>query len=152
MGNLILKGLGGKIARFFVWFTSSRRGPVPELEDLPLVVYSLRAEHPAPRLFAVFFSGDGGWANLTSHVASALQADGIPVVGVDCMRYFWGGKTTKDGVKADDRQENSRFGITLGWPLNNRNSLKFYGSRGVITRIGNDSDTYGVAWQYRWGD
>ena len=66
--------------------------------------------------------------------------------------YFWGGKTTKDGVKADDRQENSRFGVTVGWPLNNRHSLKFYGSRGVITRIGNDSDTYGIAWQYRWGD
>ncbi len=66
--------------------------------------------------------------------------------------YFWGGRTSKDGVKGDDRQENSRIGITLGWPLTPQHSLKFFGSRGVITNIGNDSDTYGVVWQYRWAD
>ena len=66
--------------------------------------------------------------------------------------YFWGGETTKDGDNSDDLQKNSRVGVTLGWPLNSQNSLKFYANRGVVTRIGNDSDTYGVAWQYRWGD
>ena len=66
--------------------------------------------------------------------------------------YFWGGKTQKDGLDANDRQENSRVGVTLGWPLNRQHSLKFYGSKGVITNIGNDSDTLGMAWQYRWGD
>jgi hypothetical protein len=58
----------------------------------------------------------------------------------------------KDSSESDDRQENSRVGVTLGWPLNKQNSLKFYASRGVVTNIGNDSDTFGVAWQYRWGD
>ena len=66
--------------------------------------------------------------------------------------YFWGGETEKNGVFSNDRQENSRLGITLAWPLNAQHSLKFYASRGVVTRIGNDSDTYGVVWQYRWGD
>ena len=66
--------------------------------------------------------------------------------------YFWGGETQKDGIESDDRQENSRMGVTLGWPLNKQHSLKFYASRGVITNIGNDSDTLGMAWQYRWGD
>jgi len=66
--------------------------------------------------------------------------------------YFRGGKTTKDGVEGDDLQENSRVGVTLGWPINKRHSLKLYANRGVVTRIGNDFDTYGAAWQYRWGD
>ena len=64
--------------------------------------------------------------------------------------YFWGGRTSKNGVKGDDRQENSRIGLTLAWPLNAQHSLKFFAHQGVVTKIGNDSDTYGVLWQYRW--
>ncbi|MBS1224747.1 MAG: hypothetical protein H6R24_1425, partial [Proteobacteria bacterium] len=30
-------------------------------------------------------------------------------------------------------------------------SVKLYASTGVSTRIGTDSDTIGIAWQYRWG-
>ena len=66
--------------------------------------------------------------------------------------YFWGGRTKRNGDRQDDRQDNSRIGVTLGWPLTSRHSLKFYANRGVVTRIGNDNDTVGVAWQYRWGD
>ncbi|MBP6723618.1 MAG: transporter [Halioglobus sp.] len=66
--------------------------------------------------------------------------------------YFWGGKTQKDGVEGDDVQKNSRVGLTLGLPLSNQYSVKFYANRGVVTRIGNDSDTVGVALQYRWGE
>lgn len=66
--------------------------------------------------------------------------------------YFWGGRTHKDGVKGDDQQENSRVGVTFALPLNAQHSLKFYAHRGVITNIGNDSDTVGVLWQYRWAD
>jgi hypothetical protein len=66
--------------------------------------------------------------------------------------YFWGGRTERNGVRQDDRQENSRFGITLGWPLNRHHSLRFYASRGVVTRIGNDFDTVGMLWQYRWSE
>lgn len=66
--------------------------------------------------------------------------------------YFWGGETEKNGIKGDDRQDNSRIGITFAMPLNPRHSLKFYASRGLISNIGNDSDTFGAVWQYRWGD
>jgi hypothetical protein len=65
--------------------------------------------------------------------------------------YFWGGLTSKDGAEGDDVQKNSRIGLTFALPLNAQNSLKFYASRGLITNIGNDSDTLGVVWQYRWG-
>lgn len=66
--------------------------------------------------------------------------------------YFWGGRTRKDGVKGDDIQQNSRLGLTLAWPLSAQHSLKFYANKGVVTKIGNDSDTFGMVWQYRWGD
>ena len=62
------------------------------------------------------------------------------------------GAPVTTAVKGDDIQKNSRIGITLGWPLTPQHSLKFFASRGVITNIGNDSDTYGAVWQYRWGD
>ncbi|MBT4520266.1 MAG: transporter [Halieaceae bacterium] len=64
--------------------------------------------------------------------------------------FFAGGETTKDGSDANDRQENSRWGITFSMPLNNHHSIKLYANTGVVTRIGNNFDTLGAAWQYRF--
>jgi type IV secretory pathway VirJ component len=49
---------------------------------------------------AIVYSGDGGWRDIDSEVAAALQADGVPVVGVDALRYFWSRKTP-DETAAD---------------------------------------------------
>ena len=57
-----------------------------ELADLPLV--ELPAERPGA-LFAVVYSGDGGWRDLDKEVAGFLAEKGVPVVGVDSLRYFW---------------------------------------------------------------
>jgi hypothetical protein len=65
--------------------------------------------------------------------------------------YFTGGRTTVDGVENDDRQKNSRAGITVALPVNRHNSVKLYASTGVSTRTGSDFDIIGIAWQYRWG-
>ncbi|MGN7292328.1 virulence factor family protein [Rhizobium sp. SAFR-030] len=56
----------------------------------------------APKLdtMAIVYSGDGGWRDIDSEVAAALQADGVPVVGVDALRYFWSRKTP-DETAAD---------------------------------------------------
>jgi hypothetical protein len=35
--------------------------------------------------------------------------------------------------------------------VNRRNSIKFYASDGVYTRVGDDFVLAGVAWQHRWG-
>ena len=64
--------------------------------------------------------------------------------------FFRGGETTRDGVDANNRQENSRWGITYALPLSLHHSLKLYVNTGVVTRVGNDFDTVGVAWQYRF--
>jgi hypothetical protein len=65
--------------------------------------------------------------------------------------WYTGGRTTIDGVEGNDRQRNWRAGGTLAFPIDRRNSIKFYASNGVSSRTGNDYDLYGVAWQYRWG-
>ncbi len=65
--------------------------------------------------------------------------------------YYWGGKTTLEGVEGNDLQKNSRFGFTFALPVNIHNSLKLYLSTGVSTRTGSDFNLIGVAWQYRWG-
>lgn len=71
-------------------------------------------------------------------------------ISLDTTRYV-GGETTVDGAKNDDEIANSRFGVTLSVPVTKRQSVKLYASTGIETRIGSDFDTYGIAWQYRWG-
>jgi type IV secretory pathway VirJ component len=56
------------------------------LPDLPLV--DIPASKPG-RLFAVIWSGDGGWRDLDKTIGEILARRGVPVVGVDCLRYFW---------------------------------------------------------------
>ena len=66
----------------------------PDLADLPLI--EVLASGPAATnsdQFAVLLSGDGGWAGLDKEVAGALSARGIPVAGVDSLRYFWKART-----------------------------------------------------------
>jgi type IV secretory pathway VirJ component len=50
--------------------------------------------------FAIIMSGDGGWAGLDQDIAAALSARGIPVVGLDSLRYYWTARTP-DSVAAD---------------------------------------------------
>jgi len=65
--------------------------------------------------------------------------------------YYSGGRTTLDGVRGADLQQNSRLGATLAIPIDRRNSVKLYASSGVHARTGNNFDLFGIAWQHRWG-
>ena len=73
--------------------------PPAALGDLPLVEVPASMRGDADT-FAVFISGDGGWAGLDKQVAAALNVHGIPVVGLDSLRYFWS-KRTPEGLAAD---------------------------------------------------
>lgn len=64
--------------------------------------------------------------------------------------YYRGGRSTVAGVAGPDLQENSRFGVTFGFPLNRVQALKLAVSTGVSTRTGTDFDTLSVTWQRRW--
>ncbi len=54
--------------------------------DLPLI--PLPAAGNGKQL-AVFFSGDGGWADIDSDIGEELSRRGVAVVGFDTLKYFW---------------------------------------------------------------
>jgi type IV secretory pathway VirJ component len=93
--------LSAAFARLAAANGSKRLAPTPQaLGDLPVVVLPAQAGAPASDAFAILMSGDGGWAGLDQDVAAALTAQGIPVVGLDSLRYYWTARTP-DGVAAD---------------------------------------------------
>lgn len=57
------------------------------LTDLPLTVTLPTAA--GDDRFAVFLSGDGGWAAFDRDLAAHLAAAGMPVVGISALRYLW---------------------------------------------------------------
>jgi hypothetical protein len=63
----------------------------------------------------------------------------------------YGGRTTIDGVRSDDFENNWRVGATLALPVNRNNSIKLFASTGVQTIAGTDFKLVGIVWQYRWG-
>ena len=64
--------------------------------------------------------------------------------------YFFGGATYNDDAPAAIRQENSRVGITWYVVVNPKLGLKVAAHAGVVTRVGNDSNTLSLAGIYRW--
>jgi len=55
---------------------------------------------PTQNTLAIIYSGDGGWRDIDKEVGGALQAAGIPVVGVDSLHYFWSERKAQE--TADD--------------------------------------------------
>lgn len=53
---------------------------------LPLTILDAK---PTIDTMAVIYSGDGGWRDIDKELGGYLQKQGIPVVGVDSLRYFW---------------------------------------------------------------
>lgn len=62
-----------------------------DLQDLPLV--EVHASIPEKDVLAVILSGDGGWAGIDREVAGVLAKQGVPVVGLNSLKYFWRSKT-----------------------------------------------------------
>jgi hypothetical protein len=62
-----------------------------------------------------------------------------------------GGETIVNDLDQDNLQKNSRFGAAFAIPISGPHSLKLLFTSGVATRYGADFDTYGLAYQYRWG-
>lgn len=67
-----------------------------DVSDLPLE--EIPVSTPSDT-FAIFYSGDGGWRDLDKDVAAVLEQDGLPVVGVDVLRYFWTEQTPQQSAK-----------------------------------------------------
>jgi type IV secretory pathway VirJ component len=90
--------------------SSRATSPPAGLSDLPIVEVPAQPVAAAPGagrpdsapsdVFAIIMSGDGGWAGLDQDVAAALSVKGIPVVGLDSLRYYWTARTP-EGLAAD---------------------------------------------------
>lgn len=63
------------------------------LSDLPLAEVSATAKESG--VFAVMISGDDGWAGLDQSVSAELAARGVPVVGLNSLKYFWHARTAE---------------------------------------------------------
>ena len=87
--------------------------PPVALGDLPVIEVAAQPGSAASDSFAILMSGDGGWAGLDQDIAAALSVKGIPVVGLDSLRYYWTPRTP-DSLAADTdriiRYYLSRFG------------------------------------------
>jgi type IV secretory pathway VirJ component len=71
------------------------------LSDLPLI--EIPASGNATDTLAVIVSGDGGWVALDKSVAGTLTAQGISVVGLNSLRYFWHPHTPDETAEALER-------------------------------------------------
>lgn len=109
---------GGWVSQFKAAYTSilsaqsqSLPSPPKSLEDLPIIEVQATGTAKSD-LFAILLSGDGGWAGLDKEVAAALAKRGVPVAGVDSLRYFWHARTP-DGL-AQDVDRMLRY-YAYGW-------------------------------------
>lgn len=66
--------------------------PPADLSGLPVTEMPAQPGGNADT-FAIFVSGDGGWADFDKSVSARLVRAGVPVVGVDSLRYFWTPRT-----------------------------------------------------------
>jgi type IV secretory pathway VirJ component len=60
---------------------------IANLPDLPLI--EVPATGGSRDLLGLHITGDGGWGVTDKGLARALAAQGIPVVGLNALRYFW---------------------------------------------------------------
>lgn len=57
-----------------------------DVNNLPLTEYT--ATQPAASVFAIFITGDGGWASIDKDIAAELADHGINVIGLDSRAYL----------------------------------------------------------------
>jgi hypothetical protein len=81
-----------------------------------------------------------------------IYSFGYGIWGAFDANYYAGGRVTRDGILADNLQQNWRVGGTLSFPINRQHSLKISGNTVVHSRTQSLFDTIGIIWQYRWGE
>ena len=78
--------------------TATDAGPVI---DLPLVEVPATGEDTTS--LAVIISGDGGWASVDRQLGDALARRGVPVIGLNALKYFWKRRTPDEAGRDLER-------------------------------------------------
>lgn len=82
------------------------QAPPAAVSDLPVVEVAALGQSALGRdadTMVILISGDGGWAGIDRDVATALSKRGVPVVGIDSLRYFWSTRTPASTAKDVER-------------------------------------------------
>ncbi|WP_211451086.1 virulence factor family protein [Collimonas antrihumi] len=84
------------------------QAPPAAVSDLPVVEVAALGQSQAEPVrdadtMVILISGDGGWAGIDRDVATALSKRGVPVVGIDSLRYFWSARTPASTAKDVER-------------------------------------------------
>ena len=66
------------------------------------------------------------------------------------LNFYQGGQSTVAGVERDDIQRNSRFGLSLAYPINKEHLIRAGYSTGVVTEVGSNFSMYSLAYLYAW--
>ncbi|HKI73957.1 MAG TPA: AcvB/VirJ family lysyl-phosphatidylglycerol hydrolase, partial [Pseudomonadales bacterium] len=67
------------------------RPAAASLKGLPIIEKGL--SEPGGKPLAIILSGDGGWAGIDQQIGNQLFSDGVNVVGLNSLQYFWSKKT-----------------------------------------------------------
>lgn len=70
--------------------------PLSVKNDLPLTIIPSKSNKKMPLLF--FISGDGGWKKFEQMVGEIVSEKGMPVIGLDALKYFWNERQPKDAA------------------------------------------------------
>ncbi|HEY9004895.1 MAG TPA: AcvB/VirJ family lysyl-phosphatidylglycerol hydrolase [Ohtaekwangia sp.] len=65
--------------------------------NLPVTEIPCIAHGNEPVIIAI--SGDGGWKGFINNLGGDFAAHGVPVAGVDALRYFWTARTPEQSAK-----------------------------------------------------
>ncbi|HYQ91596.1 MAG TPA: AcvB/VirJ family lysyl-phosphatidylglycerol hydrolase, partial [Candidatus Competibacteraceae bacterium] len=82
------------------------------VSDLPLVEVASTSTNDT---LTIIYSGDGGWRDIDKTLGDLLKKEGVAVVGVDALRYFWSKRTPEE--VATDLGEIMRYYLST-WKLN----------------------------------
>ena len=108
---------------------------------------------------AWFFTGNDSYYPGANHRTQAPFLSGEAHLGyylglrawASVDANFWdGGRTSVNGIEANDKQRNSRVGGTISLPFGKHQSLKFSYSHGAYVTIGGAFNNFNAAWQYSW--
>lgn len=82
--------------------SDAQSAELPAVDDLPLIAVPAGRPQVAPAReppLVVILTGDGGWAEIDQEISALLAANGMPVVGINSLRYYWKPRTPEEATR-----------------------------------------------------
>jgi type IV secretory pathway VirJ component len=71
--------------------------------DVSRWLIEMPVERPRRDAFVIILSGDGGWRDLDRSMGRYLRDQGVPVLGFDCLNWFWKQRNPEEVADELDR-------------------------------------------------